>query len=228
MKLRRTSAALRTTAVLAATACALGVACGFPSVTFDGDAGGMGQTSGEAAPESGENNEGSVGADVTAGDDTAPSTDSPLGVDAAVDAPPDTTVLGTDAGAEGGDGAADAGMDAPPPVDTGSDAPSPPDAADGGGPIDAGTDVAPQPDASPDGAPIDSGGIKDGPNCDCSASQMLPTVNCTSLLGVDCTGSGFSSTSPPACGQTSTWYTCTAGVLSCNATASTPRLQECQ
>ena len=154
---------------------------------------------------------GDVGADV------AVDTGVDVGADVAVD-------TGLDAGADvamGTDAIADTGVDTGATADAGADVSNPADAADAGAQQDA------APDAADAGSPVDSGGATDGPNCDCGASQMLPTANCRGLVGLGCTGDGFMP--GVACGTSAEYYVCTGTLLvGCNSQPSGMRVQQCQ
>jgi hypothetical protein len=115
------------------------------------------------------------------------------------------------------DAGSDAGVDSVAPVDAGADVLTPPDAGhEAGGGMDAAAETGPR---------MDSG--TDGPNCNCPASQMLPTnLTCPSVLGINCTGSGF--TNSPACGTSANYYSCVRGTLQCITQYEGPMVQECQ
>src|SRR5580658_1211888 len=193
---RRPSAAVRRVALVALCASSLAAACSFPGVTFDEGGVGDGTTGSDASLDS-TTGDGSVGFDTGGGDEGVTGTDAAVGADV-------VTEVGADVGEETG---VDAGADAVAPVDAAADVSNP---ADTGMPHDAGQDAV-----ADTGAPKDSGGA-DGPNCNCSAGSMIPTVMCTSVAGLDCMGAGFMGT--VACGTSATYYTCgSTGILTCGA-----------
>jgi hypothetical protein len=123
--------------------------------------------------------------------------------------------------ATAGDSAADGAGDAIEP--DGRDAEGQDSGNDAVSPVDSGVDAS----VDTGMPPMDSGGLIDGPDCNCAASQMYPTtVTCTSLAGIGCAGEGFMGA--VTCGTQAEYYMCLGSLLNCGAMPVGSKTQQCK